>query len=306
MSERPRYVAGCSFGKDSLATVLIAIEHGEPLDEAIYCEVMFNDEISGEVPEHRDFIYNIAIPKLEKMGVKTNVIRDERTYVSSFTRVIKRGKRIGQINSYPICGRCCIQRDCKLPPIKKWKASLAGEVVQYIGLAADEQERLMKDEVRGMVSLLDKYGITEADTFEICKRHELLSPIYEFTDRNGCWFCPNAKRKELRHLYDNHPDLWAKMLELERLPNKATELFNREERFSDIDFLFRMESDREQSKKTLDFLACRGDMGIQAEAKRLGVRKDTLFRWLERQGREMIPGQLSLLDDGFISEGASP
>ena len=100
--------------------------------------------------------------------------------------------------------------------------------------------------------------------------------------------------------------MWAKMLELERLPNKATELFNREERFSDIDFLFRMESDREQSKKTLDFLACRGDMGIQAEAKRLGMRKDTLFRWLERQGREMIPGQLSLRDDGFISEGASP
>ena len=218
MSPAPRYVAGCSFGKDSLATVLIAIEHGEPLDEAVYCEVMFNDEISGEVPEHRDFIYGVAIPKLAKMGVKTNVIRDKRTYVSSFTRVIKSGPHAGQINAFPLCGRCCIQRDCKVPPLKKWKREIGGEVVQYVGLAADEQERLMRDGVRGTVS-----------------------PIYEFTDRGGCWFCPNAKRKELRHLYDHHPDLWAKMLELERLPNKATELFNRTERFSDIDADFRLE-----------------------------------------------------------------
>lgn len=44
-----------------------------------------------------------------------------------------------------------------------------------------------------------------------------------------------------RHLYDHHPDLWAKMLELQALPNKATELFNREMRFSDIDSNFRMD-----------------------------------------------------------------
>lgn len=238
---RPLYVAGCSFGKDSLATILIAIERGEPLDEAIYCEVMFDDEISGEVPEHRDFIYGVAIPKLAKMGVKTNVMRDKRTYVSSFTRVIKSGPHTGQINAFPLCGRCCIQRDCKVPPLKKWKREIDGEVVQYVGLAADEQDRLMRDGVRGTVSLLDKYGIAEADTYGICKRHGLLSPIYEFTDRGGCWFCPNAKRPELRHLYDHHPDLWAKMLALERLPNKATELFNRTERFSDIDADFRLE-----------------------------------------------------------------
>lgn len=38
MSRRARYIVGCSFGKDSLATVITAVEHGEPLDEAVYCE----------------------------------------------------------------------------------------------------------------------------------------------------------------------------------------------------------------------------------------------------------------------------
>ena len=63
-----KHIASCSFGKDSLATILLALEHGEPLDEAVYCEVMFDKTISGEVPEHRDFIYNTALPRLEQMG----------------------------------------------------------------------------------------------------------------------------------------------------------------------------------------------------------------------------------------------
>ena len=64
-------VASCSFGKDSLAAILLAVQHGEPLDEAVYCEVMFDRDVSGEVPEHRDFIYNTAIPALERMGSRS-------------------------------------------------------------------------------------------------------------------------------------------------------------------------------------------------------------------------------------------
>ena len=50
---RPRYIASCSGGKDSVATILLAAEKNEPLDEVIYSEVMFDQKISGEVPEHR-------------------------------------------------------------------------------------------------------------------------------------------------------------------------------------------------------------------------------------------------------------
>ena len=42
-----RYVAACSFGKDSMATVILALKHKEPLDEVVYCEVMFDEETSG-------------------------------------------------------------------------------------------------------------------------------------------------------------------------------------------------------------------------------------------------------------------
>ena len=37
-------------GKDSLATVILALMHHRPLDEVVYCEVMFDENISGEEP----------------------------------------------------------------------------------------------------------------------------------------------------------------------------------------------------------------------------------------------------------------
>ena len=235
-----RYLASCSFGKDSLAAILLAKKHGEPLDEAVYCEVMFDTTISGEVPEHRDFIYTKGIPALERMGIKVTVLRGKKTYVDLFTGRITRGPKKGMLRSFPVCGKCYVQRDCKLRPILRYQKTLPPDTVQYIGIAKDEQERLLRLEGR-QVSLLEKYNCTEQDAKELCRQAGLLSPIYQFTNRGGCWFCPNAKRKELRHLYDHHPELWARMLELQALPGKVTEKFNRTQRFSDIDAMFREE-----------------------------------------------------------------
>ena len=233
-------VASCSFGKDSLAAILLAVQHGEPLDEVVYCEVMFDRDISGEVPEHRDFIYNTAIPALEKMGVKVVILRSEKTYVDLFTGRITRGPKKGMVRSFPICGRCAVQRDCKMKPIRQYRKSLPPDSIQYVGIAKDEQERLLRLG-GGCISLLEKYNFTEQDARSLCEKAGLLSPVYEFSDRGGCWFCPNAKRRELRHLYDHHPELWARMLELQAMPGKVSEKFNRTQTFADIDEMFRME-----------------------------------------------------------------
>ena len=73
------YFVSCSFGADSTATAILAIEKGEPISALVYCEIMFDKERSAEVPEHRDFIYNTAIPYFEQRGVKTIVLRAEKT-----------------------------------------------------------------------------------------------------------------------------------------------------------------------------------------------------------------------------------
>ena len=167
-------IASCSFGKDSLATSLLAVQHGEPLDEAVYCEVMFDKDISGEVPEHRDFIYGSAIPVLERMGVKVIVLRSEKTYVDLFTGRITRGPKKGMVRSFPICGRCAVQRDCKVKPIQRYQKTLPPGTVQYIGIAKDEQERLLRLEDGKQVSLLAKYNFTEQDAWEFCRKANVI------------------------------------------------------------------------------------------------------------------------------------
>ena len=236
-----KHIASCSFGKDSLATVLLALEHGEPLDEVVYCEVMFDEYTSGEVPEHRDFIQDCAIPFLERSGVKVITLRSPMTYLKSFYRVLGKGPNAGKLNAWPLCGKCCIQRDCKLRPIKAYKKALGADSVQYIGIASNEDERLARLDGAAKVSLLAKYGKTEKDATELCRAAGLLSPVYRFAKRNGCFFCPNASMNELRHLYACHPDLWNRLLTCQKAPNKATELFNRNYRIDELDERFRAE-----------------------------------------------------------------
>ena len=68
------HILSCSFGKDSIATALTALQYHEPLDQLIYCEVMFDETCSGEHPEHRQFIYEKAIPYFAERGLPTVIL----------------------------------------------------------------------------------------------------------------------------------------------------------------------------------------------------------------------------------------
>lgn len=103
MTPQPIYIASCSFGKDSIATILLALEHGEPLDAAVFSEVMFDHErgISGEIPEHIEWIYGTAIPKLHGMGVHVDVVRAERDYCYFFVNAVGGGVTQGKFTGSP-------------------------------------------------------------------------------------------------------------------------------------------------------------------------------------------------------------
>lgn len=209
----------------------------------VYCEVMFSEEISGELPEHNRFIHETAIPYFEQRGIPTRVLRSEKTYLSCFYHVVTRGKTKGMLSGFPLSGRCTIQRDCKLPPIKAYQKALPPDTVQYIGIAADEPKRLARLKP-GQISLLDKYHVAEPEARSMCAAEGLLSPLYDFTKRGGCWFCPNASISELRHLYRYHPELWQLLLELQDVPNKPTERFSWRRTFREIDERFRQEGEQ--------------------------------------------------------------
>ena len=249
-----KHILRCSFGKDSIATALLALQHGEPLDELVYCEVMFSEKISGELPEHSRFIHETAIPYFEQRGIPTRVLRSEKTYLSCFYHVVTRGRMKGRLSGCPLSAHCALQRDSTPAPIRAHHNPLPPDTMQYIGIAADEPKRLTR--LNGnKTSLLDKYHMTEAEARTMCEAEGLLSPLYEFSRRGGCWFCPNASVSELRHLYYHHPDLWKRLLELQDVPNKTTERFSWQRTVREIDERFRLEGEQlsfYEDRRTMD------------------------------------------------------
>ena len=93
------------------------------------------------------------------------------------------------------------------------------DAIQYVGIAADEPKRLARLDGVKKVSLLAKYGYTEDMAAELCKKHDLYSPVYAFSKRNGCWFCPNCRMSEFAEFKRRHPDLWKRLLELGKVEN---------------------------------------------------------------------------------------
>lgn len=67
--------------------------------------LMFDKEISGEVPEHRTFIYETAIPWLRRAGLNVKILRANTTYKECFTKTIQRGKGKGKstVHDYLFC-----------------------------------------------------------------------------------------------------------------------------------------------------------------------------------------------------------
>lgn len=88
-----KYFVSCSFGKDSIATALLALEKGEPIDGLIFCEVMYDHSrnISGEIPEHINWIRKTAIPRLEEMGLKTTIVKGSKDYLYFFKNAVGGG-----------------------------------------------------------------------------------------------------------------------------------------------------------------------------------------------------------------------
>lgn len=115
-----KYIASWSGGKDSTASIILAHEHGEPLDLIIFSEVMFTENVSGELPEHIDFMKNKCIPLFERWGYETKILHADRTYMDIFMREPIRGKRFGSgmKTGFPMSGKCQVNRDLKVNPIK--------------------------------------------------------------------------------------------------------------------------------------------------------------------------------------------
>lgn len=84
--------------------------------------------------------------------------------------------------------------------------------VQYLGIAADEPERIARHTKSGIILPLVEIGWNEAYCRKWCEENDLLSPIYTTAARGGCWFCHNQSIDQLRLLRKDYPEYWELLL----------------------------------------------------------------------------------------------
>ena len=217
------HIISWSGGKDSTATIILAKELGLSIDYILFSEVMFDDHISCELPEHISFIKEVAIPRFNEWGFKTEILRHDKTYMDYFNQIRKSGKNVGKKVGFPMADKCNA-RNCKVKPIEIFLKQHP-DSMQYVGICADEPKRLERLD-GNKTSILAKCGYTQKMAKEKCLEYNLLSPYYQYSSRGGCWCCPNASEKQLRFIRENHKELWDKLLLLEKENNLTGNVFN--------------------------------------------------------------------------------
>ena len=127
----------------------------------------------------------------------------------------------GKKNGYSWCGgRTRWGTDRKQSTIKKYYKTINKEIVEYIGIAADEFERIPRARAKGQILPLVDTNMTEKDALDFCykKGYNWLEgniDLYDIMDRVSCWCCKNNNLKELRNMYHYLPEYWGKLKDMQ-------------------------------------------------------------------------------------------
>ena len=218
-----KYILSLSFGKDSMALLLEVLRRKMPLDYVIFCDIKFNDTISGEHPLMAEWIPNAEQMLKNKFNIDIIHLTAKKNFTEQFYTVKQKGNHIGDRYGFPYTiGAWCNGR-LKLDPINNFIKGIIkefGAVTEHIGIANDEPKRLerykqLETENHKYITLAD-LGITELQAMEICKENNLLSPKYNNSFRGGCWFCPKQSMWDLYLLYRNYPEYFNILEEMEK------------------------------------------------------------------------------------------
>lgn len=210
-----KYIASVSFGKDSVAMLLMLIEKGCPLDEVVY----YDTGVEFNAIYH---VRNQILPILEAHGIKYVELKPERPFMYDMLEKPVHSKQKGDHNGYGWCGGLCRwgTRD-KLDALDKYAKQQ--DAIVYIGIAADEPKRLIRMESYKRAPLAE-WNIIEKEALEYCWNNgihwtENGIDLYTILDRVSCWCCCNKNQKELKNIWTYLPEYWGKLICLQnKLP----------------------------------------------------------------------------------------
>lgn len=207
-----------SGGKDSSCLLILMIEKGLPIDSVLYADT------SMEFPEMENHIAKLDDFLFRERGLHITTLRHPHGFEwlmfdepKQKPSCLENRARLGippYGNGWPgMKVRWCTGQ-LKTHLLTKEVNRLKSEksALHFVGIAADEAQRCKKEQYP-----LVEWGITEAEALKICYDHGFnWGGLYEIYHRVSCWCCPFQRVGELRNLRHHHPELWARLLDLDK------------------------------------------------------------------------------------------
>lgn len=230
-----KYIASCSFGKDSLAMLLKLIEEKEPLDEIIFYDTGMEFQA----------IYNIRdkiLPILKENNIKYTELKPKEKFEYKMFEKLVNHRDGTKSKGYSWCGgRCRWGTTEKNKTISKYlKNNYGNNYIEYVGIASDETSRINYNNIHKSYPLV-KWDMKEKDCLYYCYQKgfnwlENGVDLYSILDRVSCWCCANKNLKELKNYYIYLTNYWNKLKKFQKrtdrpFKNNKYTIFDLEERF---------------------------------------------------------------------------
>ena len=204
--DRVKHLVSFSGGKDSSAMLIRMVEEGMPIDDIIFVKVMATPTIGGDFPEMYEYIEQME----DYIHRKITIIPSPVSFDEIFHQRFMSGVNEGDMYGFPVTiGAWCNER-LKVRAINQYYKQY-GEHIRYLGIAADEPERLIRLQDNFRAPLAD-WGMREKDCTEFLKVRNMVNPLYTKFKRLGCWFCVKQSLESLRVLRHDYPEYWNMLL----------------------------------------------------------------------------------------------
>jgi 3'-phosphoadenosine 5'-phosphosulfate sulfotransferase (PAPS reductase)/FAD synthetase len=187
-----KHILSFSGGKDSTFLLLELIRRKCQLDEVQFFDTGWEYPV---MYQHIEKCKKIC----EENGIQFVTLHPQYDFDSLFSK-------------YSWCGGCARWGTAyKTQALDKQSQRNKGNIV-YIGIAADETERLKKERADFKRFPLAEWGITEAECLKGCYAAGFdWGGMYEHLDRLSCKFCRNKNLKELRNIRKYYHDVWEQL-----------------------------------------------------------------------------------------------
>lgn len=194
--------------------LLRLIEENKKIDEVIFYDTGMEFKA---IYNTRDKIINLLkTKKIKYTELKSDISFEYKMYDKEIH------KKDGSLQKgYGLCGgRCRWGTTLKNATIKKYlKEKYKDNYIEYIGIAADEINRIEKAKMENKILPLVEWNMKEKDCLNYCyskgfywEENNIL--LYDVLDRVSCWCCANKNKKELENMRLYLPEYYLKYIHM--------------------------------------------------------------------------------------------